>query len=369
MQNSSLLNSSTGAESVTILFNDDSAQDDSEPPPSEAEAEVVDVALEIRSILEAADISVGLVPVRRWDHAEQSHLLATSGRVVFNLVESIARDPRREAEAAEWLDHHQIPYTGNAPNALRLCAAKHLARWRLIAHQLPVPLGFVIEYPDLIPKDLPAGLDYPLFVKPALADASVGISQRSIVHNREQLRARVETVWNDIPGPVLVEEYLPGPELNIAFAPNPWETEGVATAIEFSFPEGFAPIVSYNCKWVEGTPEYAARSVPAHEIAEPAVVDRARRLARAAFLALGATSYGRVDLRVDKRGELRLMDVNPNCDLHPTAGLALAMESVGVPYPALVLSILAGAIARENNASSTYRSTRSRTVGSAITAY
>lgn len=356
-------------ESVTILFNDDSAQDDSEPPPSEAEAEVVDVALEIRAVLEAADISVGLAPVRRWDAVEQSRLLATSGRVVFNLVESISRDPRREAEAAEWMEFNQLLYTGNAPRALRLCAAKHLARRRLLAHQLPVPLGFVVEHPDVIPHEFPGALDYPLFVKPALADASVGISQQSIVFNRKQLVDRVEAVWTEVPGPVMVEEYLPGPELNIAFAPNPWDGEGVATAIEFSFPDGFAPIVSYNCKWVEGTPEYAARSVPAHNIAERAVVDKARRLARAAFLALGATSYGRVDLRVDKRGELRLMDVNPNCDLHPTAGLALAMESIGVSYPALVLSILAGAITREKNASSTYRSTRSRTIGSAIEAY
>ena len=94
--------------------------------------------------------------------------------------------------------------------------------------------------------------------------------------------------------------------------------------------------MTYDAKWSTGsTDDLGTRPVILPAIPS-AVAARVRRAATAAFAAVGVRDYGRVDVRVDAAGKPHVVDVNPNCDLSPNAGLTRAASAVGLSHTALV---------------------------------
>ncbi|MCA9519173.1 MAG: hypothetical protein KC635_29760, partial [Myxococcales bacterium] len=144
---------------------------------------------------------------------------AGAGRVV-NLVESLGGDGSREHEVPALLEVAGVPYTGNGPRALLAAQAKHVARTLLERRGVPVAPGLVVDGPEEA-RRAAATLPFPLFVKPACADGSVGVDQGSLVRDRAALEERLAWLAERIPGPYLVEAYLPGREINVAICPNP----------------------------------------------------------------------------------------------------------------------------------------------------
>ncbi|GMV42956.1 MAG: hypothetical protein AMXMBFR64_46720 [Myxococcales bacterium] len=336
---------------VAVLYNTDYAtldivEEDAEPPSHAADAGVAETAQAVAASLAVAGWDPVLLTVSDAIDDLPERLRDAGIGVVFNLVESLGGDPHREPDVPAALEAANIAYTGNGPAALALAHAKDAARERLRSRGVPVPRGFAIHDPDRI-INLPwGGLDFPLFVKPARTDASIGVEQSSVVRDVGELRRQLERLAARVPGPYLVEEYLPGRELNVAIFPDPFRGRYVPTEIDFSaLPAGCAPIVTYDCKWTPGTPDYQAESRPCGDALGPVLLRAVVRTSRAAFLALGATSYGRVDLRLDAAGRPRVIDVNPNPDIHPDAGACLAAASVGIDHPTFVADIAAQASA------------------------
>lgn len=335
-----------GQTKVAVLYNADYAtldvaDEDAEPPSHAADAGVADTAHAVAASLAAAGWDPLLLTVTD-SVADLPERLRDAGiDLVFNLVESLAGDPHREPEVPEVLEAAGIIYTGNGPAALALAHAKDATHERLRAAGVPIARGFAVADPDRILNLAWSGLTFPLFVKPARTDASIGIEQSSVVRDVAGLRRQLERLAAQVPGPYLVEEYLPGREINVAIFPDPITGQYVPTEIDFSgFAEDCSPIVTYNCKWVPGTPDYNAWSRPCADTLGSALLGEVIRVARAAFLGIGGTSYGRVDLRLDAQGQPRVIDVNPNPDIHPEAGMCIAAGSVGVDHPAFVAAIV-----------------------------
>ena len=184
-----------------------------------------------------------------------------------------------------------------------------------------------------------------MIVKPAREDASIGISSGSVAHDLPGLREAVRAVWS-LHQPALVERFVDGREICVSFLGNAPRTALPLREISFgpSF-DGKPRIVSYLAKWDPSTPEYRdTTSTPCDLPPEAAarVVEGARR----AFEVLGCRDYGRVDLRLDGDGRPWVIDVNPNCDLHPEAGFARAAATHGIAYAALVTTLLENALER-----------------------
>jgi D-alanine-D-alanine ligase len=102
--------------------------------------------------------------------------------------------------------------------------------------------------------------------------------------------------------------------------------------------------VTYDCKWNEDSPEYAAVSRPVAHLLAPELLAELDHQARAALAAIGSTSYARVDMRLGSDGLPRVIDLNPNCDLHPEAGMAIAAASAGLSYADLIETIALAAM-------------------------
>jgi D-alanine-D-alanine ligase len=318
---------------VAILFNDDGALAHGRRDDSVAVGAVVGCA----SAAAAACRELGWSPTLIAASTDPLELLARLSEVeptvVLNLCESLGGDARHEAAVAGLLELAGLRYTGSPPAALTLALHKPWAKAVLAQAGVRVPRGVVLEGPD---DPLPA-IEPPWMVKPSREDASHGIDVGSVVRDAAAARARARELMITYAQPVIVEELVSGRELNISLLGDAVLPPG---EIDFSgLPADHPPIVTYAAKWDEasaayrGTPSIAARPLSAPVLA------RIEEVCRRAYLALGLRGYGRVDLRLDGDDPV-VLEVNPNPDLSPDAGLARAAARAGLTYPALLERIV-----------------------------
>jgi D-alanine-D-alanine ligase len=312
------------------------------PRAYEADAAVLDTADAITRTMVGLGIACSELRVTHSLDGVLDVLRSSAPDVVFNLVESVDNDYGREWEVPALLEQGGFAYTGNGPLPLKLCRIKDEARGLLLSAGVRVPVAQVVDGPDA--RAL-GELAYPVFVKPARVDGSIGVDAQSVCHDAAALRHKLASLAEALPGPFLVEGFLPGKELNVSLFPEPARGHALVTEIDFSpVPAHFPRFVTYDSKWNPESPEYASKSVPAQ--GSPALLGELENQARRAFLALGGSGYGRVDLRLDAQGVPHVIDVNPNNDLHPDAGLARGAATAGIGFPTLISGILAHAQAR-----------------------
>src|SRR5262249_52767864 len=243
----------------------------------------------------------------------------------------------------EWMN---IPFTGCPSRAMMLARDKPLAKRLLRGAGLPTPEFEVIE-------SLPAPecrVGWPVIVKPAMQDASVGLDDGSIVSDPARLEKRVAGVLERYGAPALVERFIPGREFNVGVIEIPSLRSLPVAEIEFS-PEQFGEwgIVTYNAKWVTGCAEDLAtpRKCPANVV--PALSKQLQELALAAFRLLGCRDYARVDFRVSPAEQPFILEVNPNPDFHPTCGFAGGLEAAGLSQAQFTVDLVNAARARRRS--------------------
>lgn len=277
-----------------------------------------------------------------------ARIAADKPDLLFNLCESMDGDPTNEPTFAGLLDLFDIPYTGADLLALASCLYKQRTKDILIANGVPTPpYRFLKDDADLADPALDA-LDYPWFVKLGHEDASLGITEANVVANASALRARARELMTEHRQAVLAERYVEGREINVTVMGWRDRVEVLPLhEIDFAaMPSDRPRIVSYAAKWDEDHVDYVGtKPVPLRD-ALPALVAEIERVARAAFRALELRDYGRVDLRVDAKGVPWVIDVNPNPDISPDAGVARAAAAAGMSYPQMVSRIAELALAR-----------------------
>lgn len=261
--------------------------------------------------------------------------------VVFNLVEGLEADSFAEAEVARELERAGAAFTGCQAGAIELCLHKARCKEFLAGWGLPVPRGRVMDTP--CPAD---GLRFPLIVKCLHEDASVGLTDRSVVRTEAELHEQVAEVVRKFEQPAMVEEFLEGREFNVAIA-GPRPTALPISEIDFStMPAGKPRFVSYDAKWVPESVEYRS-TVPVcpAEISGPAAA-RLRRLALRAFRLTGCRDVARVDFRCDAGGRPFILEVNPNPDLSADAGFARSAAAHGWSHDDLIERLALWALER-----------------------
>jgi D-alanine-D-alanine ligase len=281
---------------------------------------------------------------------------------VFNLCESIDGASNLEPLLPLLLERAGLAYTGSSPLTLGLCVHKHRAKDALRGAGVPTPEAVVLTTPDVSRVALP----FPLIVKPAREDASVGITVDSVVHDRATLERQVTFVLARYRQPVLVERYIEGREIYVSMLGRPQEDGGGGQMlplyeIDFSeMPSGCPRIVSFDGKWVESSPEFrGTKPVPCLDVA-PEVLTRIAEVADAAFAAMELRDYARLDVRLSAEGIPYVIDVNPNCDLSEGAGFALAARAAGLGYDEVVRRIVDLALQRRPHADTIPLAARAR---------
>ena len=275
-------------------------------------------------------------------------LIAVLGRLdrerpdlVFNLCESLCGIARNELAVPAVLDLHGIAYTGSDTMGLGMALFKPRTKDVLIGRGIATPPYRVLANHADIDRVAAEALDYPWFLKLANEDASVGITEANVAADGPALAARARAILAEFGEPILAERYVAGREVNVTLLGSGNEVEMLPLhEIDFAaMPAGRPHIVSYAGKWDEHHVDYAGTKPVLLRGADAALVARIEATARAAWTAVGLRDYGRVDLRIDDAGTPWVIDVNPNCDISPDAGVARAGAAAGLSYPMLISRI------------------------------
>ncbi len=248
--------------------------------------------------------------------------------LIFNLCEGYRGDAHHEMHIAGIWELLGIPYTGNKPLALGIAQNKVLAKKLFESKKIPTPMYQV--YTE-IPKH--TYLNYPLIAKPVQEDASLGITQQSIIHNYDELQSIVGELFNKYRQPILVEKFIQGREFNISIMGN--SPPKVLPISEISFKELGAHqphITSYEAKWLPEHPLYKKTPPVCPAEISHDLKRRLEDIALQVYHLLLGRDYGRVDTRVDSSGRIYVLEFNPNPDISKDAGFANAVKAAGLKY-------------------------------------
>lgn len=259
--------------------------------------------------------------------------------IAFNLLVAFHDVAIYDQHVVSYLELLRKRYTGCNPRGLMLARDKGLSKELLAYHRIRVPRFAVFPVGKKARK--PAKLPYPLVVKSLNEEASLGISQASLVTSDEKLKERVEFMHQTFEVDVIAEEYVEGRELYVGVVGNQrLHTFPIWELSLDNLPENAPRIATSKVKWdIAYQKKYAITSQRADNLPDGAAEHIARMCARM-YRVLKLTGYARMDLRLTPDGKVYVLEANPNPDLREHEDLALSALAEGVSYPELLQRIV-----------------------------
>jgi D-alanine-D-alanine ligase len=258
--------------------------------------------------------------------------------LVFNLAESFADDDTADFKIAAFLELLGKKYTGTGTHGLMLAQDKAVAKKIFAFHGIHTPT-FAKSFRGRL--DFSHDLQFPVIVKPAREDGSIGIEFSAVVNSIRELMERMDWLHANFDSPVLIEEYIDGREMYVGIIGNDKAEALPIVELDLSkLPDGTPRIAAAEVKWGKGTKAYKdTKSAIATDLPEE-IVQTLQQTAVAAYQALELRDYGRVDMRLQPDGRVHVIEVNPNPWLSSRAEFAMAARKSGRTYPQLVEEII-----------------------------
>jgi D-alanine-D-alanine ligase len=259
--------------------------------------------------------------------------------IAFNLLEGFDDITIFDQNVVSHLELLKLSYTGCNPRGLLLARDKSLSKKLLAYHRIPVPESetFRIGRPIRRPKRLV----YPLMVKSLTQEASIGISQASVVETDEKFEERVLFIHQSIGTTAIAEQYIEGRELYVGILGNQaLQALPVWELFFTNMPDGAKRIATDRVKWsVKYQKKYGIDSGPARDLPDGAA-ERIQHLCKRTFRALEMSGYGRIDLRMDDAGKVWVLEANPNPQIAKGEDFAASAEKIGLSYETVLQRII-----------------------------
>lgn len=313
-------------------------------PPKEVKREDVLAApwrteYDIMSTLEKAGHEVYALGLRSDLGVIRSAIEQHTPHVVFNLLEEFDGVGVFDQNVIAFLELLRVPYTGCNPRGLMLARDKALCKKILSYHRIPNPDFAVIPRGRKVHR--PKRLAFPLIVKSLIEEASLGISQASVVHDDKELADRVQFIHDRIATDALIEEFVEGRELYVSVLGNSrLQVFPVWELFFHNMPDHLERIATAKAKWdlkyqeKNGITSGEAKDLP--EGVEKRIVQMSRRI----FRTLGLNGCARIDFRMRPNGDLYFLEANPNPQLAFQEDFADSAQRAGIPYGDLVQKIV-----------------------------
>ncbi len=313
------------------LSYEEAAEFDSETTISAIETSLNNLGYETERIGHVKNLIDALSKGKRWD-------------LVFNFCEGLY-GYGREAVVPAILDAYKIPYTFSDP--LTLSVSLHKGITKMIVRDLNITTSnfFVVEDNTDLQKVNSENLEYPLFVKPISEGTSKGISTLSKIKNKEELHAAISGLQKRFNQPILVEEFLPGREFTVGILGSGKKAKSIGV---------MEIIVKEQSQLVNEQQENIYSFALKAEQNYSEVIDlkmvtgdlevKAKEIALKIWAALGGRDAGRVDLKIDKKGNIAFIELNPLAGLTPDfSDLVLLAKLNGIDYQTLIGKIVESA--------------------------
>ena len=259
--------------------------------------------------------------------------------IAFNLLEGFDDIVIFDQNVVSHLELLKLPYTGCNARGLLLARDKSLSKKLLAYHRIRVPEFEVFRAGRPIRR--PKRLTFPLMVKSLTEEASIGISQASVVDSDEKLKERVAFVHESIGTAAIVEQYIEGLELYVGLLGNQMLQAMPVWELFFTnMPDGAKRIATDRVKWsVKYQKKYGIDSGPAIEMTE-AKAEGIQHLCKRAYRALELSGYARIDLRLDEAGNAWVLEANPNPQIARGEDFAASAEKIGLSYETVLQRII-----------------------------
>lgn len=256
----------------------------------------------------------------------------------FNLVESYAGDDTMEMHVAAYLDLLGRPYTGAGPQGLYLAQDKGVAKKLFQFYGIRTPY-FATCYQGKL--DHSQDISFPLIIKPVSEDGSLGIDKDSVVGSVKELMERIHYVQEEFNSPALIEEYIEGREIYAGILGN--QNPEVLPLVELDLsrlPEGMPKVAGMEVKWEKDSEAYkVTKSAPVEDLDEE-TQELLSATALNAYRILKLRDYGRIDMRLTDKGEVYLIEANPNPWLSSNSEFFMAAKKSGRSYADMIAEII-----------------------------
>src|SRR5688572_24786784 len=262
----------------------------------------------------------------------------------FNLAESFAGNDTADYCIAAYLELLDRKYSGSGSRGLLYCQDKAVAKKILEFHGIHTPV-FARSFRGRL--DFSHDLQFPVIVKPAREDGSIGIEFNAVVNSIRELMERIDWLHANFNSPVLIEEYVEGREMYVAVIGNEHPEALPVVELDLSrLPEGTPRIAGAEVKWGKGTRAYRDTKSAVAEGLPDETVTLLQQTAIAVFQALDLRDYARIDMRLRPDGRVAVIEANPNPWLASKAEFPMAARKSGRNYTNLIEEIIDLAMAR-----------------------
>ncbi len=263
--------------------------------------------------------------------------------VAFNLLEEFQGIVSYDQHVVAFLELMRQPYTGCNPRGLMISRDKALSKQILAYHRIPTPRFAVLRRGQRY--RVPAKLKFPLFVKSVSEDASLGISQASVVHDVDHLKDRIQFIHDQTRSDALVEEYIEGREFYVGVMGNQRLQTYPVWELDFGTLPELAGIATRKVKWDRAyQKKHGIRTAAAQTLPDgmPGYLDK---LTKRIYRALSLSGYARIDFRMRPDGSVFVLEANANPNLSTHEDFARSGASAGVDYGELLARILSRGLA------------------------
>lgn len=277
------------------------------------------------------DMSESPLPLKLLQEAELD--------LVLNLCDAIHNSTSMEPHAAALLEILQLPYTGSGPAAITQCLDKITIKKLLNFHEIPTPAWDCMYTMD---DSLRSDLNFPLIVKPANTDNSFGISNESVVTNRDELMRQVEKIIVEYKRPALIEEYIDGDEFDVCILGNNEDIKvlPIIRSVFDEMPKGYWHIYGAEAKSGEKHNAYDLIEIERPARISAGLAKLLTEMSLDVYNMLDLRDYGKVEIRVDRYGNPYVLEINPNPPLGRDDFLALSAGVDGYSYESLIEELL-----------------------------
>jgi D-alanine-D-alanine ligase len=258
--------------------------------------------------------------------------------IAFNLLVHFHGVAVYDQHVVSYLELLRKRYTGCNPTGLLLARDKAISKQLLAFHRIRVPRFAVFPFGRKSKK--PRKLGYPLVVKSLYEEASLGISQASLVTSDEKLVERVAFMHETFGVDVIAEEYIEGRELYVGVVGNRrlhafpvWEM------MLDQLPDKAPRIATRTVKWDLAYQKKYHIDTAAAEL-PPGTAEHINKLCTNIYRVLKMSGYARIDLRLAADGKVYVLEANPNPDLQRAEDFAQSALAEGVEYPVLIQRIV-----------------------------
>ncbi|HWG96232.1 MAG TPA: ATP-grasp domain-containing protein [Nitrospira sp.] len=259
--------------------------------------------------------------------------------MAFNLLEEFDGVAVYDQHVVSYLELLRLPYTGCNPRGLMLARDKALTKKVLSFHRIPYPE--FIDVPQGRTVKRPKWLSFPLIVKSVNEEASLGISQASIVEDDDKLSERVAFIHNNVGSGALIERYVEGREFYVGVIGNGHlQVLPVWELIMDKLPEDAKRIATERVKWSRKYQQkYGITSREADNLPQ-GKTEEIQNLAKRVYRALGLSGYARIDMRMAADGQLYVLEANPNPQIAEDEDFADSAKKADYNYTELLQEIL-----------------------------